>query len=111
MPGTAQYHGCGNTADASDTKASIDCAAHYIADMRTACCGTGSSLRCNCGDYRYLIASYNGGSGANERAKSCDDGSTRWECAKNRGGYQETYNYVIYVSNNYKYLQDQKWGC
>lgn len=83
-------------------------------------CGDGSGKAKNCfgptqdvSSFKYVIAAYNGGSLANCANRDCRDNGTqtRWECPVNRGGYEETFNYVSRVMETYKLLREKNFGC
>ncbi len=49
---------------------------------------------CKIYDYKYAVAAYNGGEGANCNSRDCGDGFTWWECEIRGEGYIETRDYV-----------------
>lgn len=106
MPGTASRMGV--TGDLYDPTSSIEGGAKYLSILKTTACNNSTSNAvCNVSQVKYIIASYNGGPGANKPSKSCP-GQTWWECALNHG-YDETKNYVVRVQANYQKLQQNKW--
>lgn len=62
-----------------------------------------SKTQCKNGDFRYVIAAYNGGQGANCSSVTCP-GSTWWECEGNPG-YAETRSYVQKVLSAYEQIK------
>jgi hypothetical protein len=111
MPNTAKSLGF-NASDMKDPAKNIQAGSKYIKQLlRSACNGKLSNSVCNTSEssLKYVIASYNGGPGANKESTTCP-GQTWWECEKN-AGYAETRNYVNKVLNNYNKLQSSGWGC
>jgi len=107
MPGTAKNLGF-NIEDLYDPASSLMAGSKYLASLYSRACNgqTGNEV-CNVNDWRYIIAAYNGGPGANKPSKSCP-GLTYWECMVNVR-YGQTRSYVNKVIANYNYLKQQGW--
>lgn len=91
---------------------SIQAGARYIKHLtQTGCNERSSNAVCNIADdYKYLIAAYNGGSGANDHGLGRCSHLAAWECL-DYDAYHQTRVYVGRVKANYDLLMDHAWGC
>lgn len=110
MPMTAKAMGVNG--NLYDPEKSILAGVRYIKLlMKTACYEKTSNEVCDVSkDYKYMIASYNGGSRANLPGDGACAKMPRWEC-KLYDGYFETRVYVNRVKANYDVMIDNDWGC
>jgi hypothetical protein len=119
MPATFKDQGFNDPTLITDPASNIDAASSYIGKLeKKGCNGAASNNVCNVNDWKYVIAAYNGGPGANSYSDVCKKGqgvdTTAWQCTLNVKGYTQTRNYVQKVMNNYNKLKanaDKGWAC
>lgn len=110
LPSTARSMGIyGNLYNPSN---SIEAGARYINHLQlTGCNEQSANTVCNMNqDYKFLIAAYNGGSGANDHGLTSCSHLPAWECPSYQA-YRQTRFYVGRVKANYDLLKDKAWGC
>lgn len=109
MPSTATGLGI-DPANLYDPAVNIDGGTRLLKQLTTTACNGGmQNSVCTASNIDFVIAAYNGGPGANRKAKRCEN-QTLWQCIA-YPGYQETRNYVPKVKANYNTLKQNNWGC
>jgi hypothetical protein len=113
MPETAKDQGF-TSQEMKIPEKNIEAAAKYISKITKAGCPSNAPPNCNMTNtYDYIAAGYNGGQGVNSYATDCpkSQNKTKWQCETNRGGLQETYDYVGKINATYTILNKNGWGC
>lgn len=110
LPATARSMGIyGNL---YNPRNSIEAGTRYLKHLtKTACNEKTKNTVCDVNeDFKYLIASYNGGSGANDRGLGSCAHLAAWECLDYEA-YHQTRVYVSRVKANYDLMMDKAWDC